>query len=186
MLNPESSKEERKLQQQQQLTEKDKDELINELQIRIVELELADKEREYNVTSLKQQNRRLQKIIDSEPIILEEDYLRTIQTYLYRVNRYRERLIQGPQNRVVCSFCGGVKKKMTIWWNFETGELLMLCFHGCQHFPEPFRDTKAGENGEWIRIDPWQEHVRRQPRLKKGHEMQKMKIIQLPFKQTRF
>lgn len=182
-MNPESRREERKL--QQQLTEKDKDTLIRELQIRVVELELAEKETDYNVTSLKQQNRKLQKIIESEPIILEEDYLRTIQTLLFRVDHYRKKLVKGARNRMVCSFCGGVKKKMTMWWNMGTGELLMLCFHGCQHFPDPFRDTEAAENGQWIRIDPWQEHVRRQPRLKKGHAMQKMKIIQMPLQQKK-
>lgn len=66
-----------------------------------------------------------------------------------------------------CAWCKKEKEKMTTWENARTGEKISLCFRGCQHFPEPFRNTKAGEDwNNWSRIDPYQNYKRAQPRLR--------------------
>ena len=70
---------------------------------------------------------------------------------------------QVPQQAYTCSWCGLTKKRMTIWQHRITGRLLYLCFHGCQNFPEPFEAT--GLTDRWSRVDPWQNYVRRQPKL---------------------
>lgn len=61
-----------------------------------------------------------------------------------------------------CSFCGKDKPRMTIKQH-SSGAILNLCFHGCQHFPEPYKAT--GLSDEWTRIDPWIKK-RPQPRLR--------------------
>lgn len=97
----------------------------------------------------------------------EEELLHEIKRLQYVNNHYRKRLIT-EKNKLQCSWCGAIKKKATMWYNMETAEFLVLCFRGCQHFPEPFEDTLAGHNNQWVRIDPWQDYVRRQPRLQKN------------------
>lgn len=67
----------------------------------------------------------------------------------------------------VCDWCLLEKPKMTTWKNQVTGEILNLCFRGCQHFPEPFRKTKAGiDRDNWSRIDAYQNYKRPQPGLR--------------------
>lgn len=68
----------------------------------------------------------------------------------------------------VCDWCGRDKEKMTTWKNSRTGEEISLCFRGCQHFPEPFRNTEAGiDRSNWSRIDPYQNYKRAQPGLRR-------------------
>jgi len=62
-----------------------------------------------------------------------------------------------------CFFCGAVRPRMAIM-RHETGTVIYLCFHGCQHFPEPFRDT--GLSDDWQRVDPWVKK-RAQPGLRR-------------------
>jgi len=142
-----------------------------ELHIRIIELESDLKIKDYDILILRTRNRNLEAIIKQEPIITEEQYLTTIHRLQYILQHYRKRLIT-EKHKLQCSFCGAVKPRMTMWYNTETKEFLMLCFHGCQNFPEPFRETKAGSNGKWLRIDPWQEYKKTLPRLRK-HKMGK-------------
>jgi hypothetical protein len=68
-----------------------------------------------------------------------------------------------------CDFCGSKRKRLTIFQH-PTGARLHLCFHVCQHFPEPFK--KTGLSDEWERVDPWQGVIRRQPGLQKRKENQ--------------
>jgi len=138
----------------------------DDLKRRIVELELEIETFKQNEYIYNDCIKKLEKIIKSEPIT-EEQYLLTIERLQKTIEHYRKRLIRSNRNRLECSFCGTVRKKMTMFYNIETGEVLDLCFRGCQHFPEPFKDTEAGHNGAWIRIDPWQDYKREQPRLKK-------------------
>jgi len=139
-----------------------------ELKKRLVELELELSSHQYDELTYKEHFKELQKIIDSGPIITEEQYLRSIETFQKIIQHYRKRMIRSNRNRLECSYCGSVKKRMTMFYSPDTGEILNLCFLGCQHFPEAFRDTEAGEKGEWIRIDPWQDHKRKHPKLRKN------------------
>ena len=61
-----------------------------------------------------------------------------------------------------CDFCGREKDRLAIF-EHPTGRILRLCFHGCQHFPEPFQTT--GLPDTWIRIDG-NVKFRPQPRLR--------------------
>ena len=139
-----------------------------ELKKRIVELELEISSHRYDELTYKEHVNNLQKIIDSGPIITEEQYLRSIETLQRKIKHLHRIMFRSSRNRLECSFCGAVKKRMTMFYCPDTGEILNLCFRGCQHFPEPFRDTEAGEKGDWIRIDPWQDYKREQPRLRKN------------------
>jgi len=138
------------------------------LKKRIVELKLEISGHQYDELTYKEHLNKLQKIIDAGPIITEEQYLRSIETFQKIIQHYRKRMIRSSRNRLECSFCSSVKKRMTMFYCPDTGEILNLCFRGCQHFPEAFRDTEAGGKGDWIRIDPWQDYKREQPRLKKN------------------
>jgi len=139
-----------------------------ELKKRLVELELEISGYKQNEMVYEDYIKKLKKVIDSEPIITEEQYLRSINAFQNIIGHLRRNMIRSSRNRLECSFCGSVKKRMTMFYSPDTGEILNLCFRGCQHFPEPFRDTEAGIKGEWIRIDPWQEYKREQPRLRKN------------------
>lgn len=68
---------------------------------------------------------------------------------------------------LICDWCKKEKEKMAIFEHESGDHYLTLCFMGCQHFPEPFRDTKI--EGEWYRIDPWIKK-RPQPKLRKEKE----------------
>ncbi|MGB9022389.1 MAG: hypothetical protein WCC94_03025 [Candidatus Bathyarchaeia archaeon] len=70
----------------------------------------------------------------------------------------------GLPSRLRCFFCGAIRERLAILENCS-GVIIYLCFHGCQHFPEPFRDT--GLVDDWTRIDPWQNVKRHQPKLQK-------------------
>jgi len=81
--------------------------------------------------------------------------------------------LEQSSQELTCSFCGAVKERMTIWRHtgpvtkyHKPGSLvLFLCFHGCQHFPEPFvKSCLVREH--WERVDPWQSAVRGQPRIR--------------------
>ena len=61
-----------------------------------------------------------------------------------------------------CDYCGSNPNQLTVW-RHPSGATLQLCFHGCQHFPEPYRAT--GLTDEWVRTDPWI-RSRPQPRLR--------------------
>ena len=61
-----------------------------------------------------------------------------------------------------CDYCGANPPKLTIWQH-PSGATLNLCFHGCQHFPEPFNATHLSD--DWVRVDPWPK-TRPQPRLR--------------------
>ena len=74
----------------------------------------------------------------------------------------------GLPGKLRCSFCHAVRERMTMWMH-DSGVVIYLCFHGCQHFPEPFRDTGLSDN--WDRVDPWQDYKRSQPGLR-GHASQ--------------
>jgi len=52
-----------------------------------------------------------------------------------------------------CDWCGTEKDRMAMLQH-TTGPILFLCFEGCQHLREPFRNT--GLSDDWVRIDPWQ------------------------------
>jgi hypothetical protein len=139
-----------------------------DLKRRIVELELEISSHQYDDITYKRHLNELQEIIDAGPIISEEQYLRSIETFQKIIQHYRRRMIRSSRNKLECSFCSAVKKRMTMFYCPDTGEILNLCFLGCQHFPEAFRDTEAGVNGDWIRIDPWQDHKRKHPKLRKN------------------
>ena len=157
-------------------------ETTKQLRVRIEELKGELLDQEVNMLTLEIDNRKLQQLVDAGPIITEEEYLREVerQTRIaaHAVKRMKER---GSELR--CSWCGNIAraKKLTIWWNDRTGELLLLHMRFCQHFPEPFRDTKAGERG-WHRIDPWQHVNGTRPRLRKDYGY---KIAEAPSKQTK-
>jgi len=163
----------------------DAKERIHELVTRNVELEEKVHVREIELIGLKEDIRELQEIIDRGPIITEEDYLRKIERQsriaIYAIEGLKER---GSQFR--CNWCLQVTKikKMSIWWNENTGEVLFLHFSGCMNFPEPFRNTQAGERG-WHRIDPWQKYKRTYPKLRKENRNRTWQIAKAPTKQTK-
>jgi len=64
---------------------------------------------------------------------------------------------------MICAWCGAGRERMAVF-EHQSGATLSLCFHGCQHFPEPF--AKTGLSDEWSRCDPWQNIKRGQPRLR--------------------
>ena len=77
-----------------------------------------------------------------------------------------------------CDWCKTIKKRMAIFYNPHKDLILCLCFHGCQHFPEPFQKLDP-EYSHWSRMDPWQNVKRLQSRLRKH-----MGIIGAPKRQT--
>ncbi len=161
--------------------------MLDEKQLKqIVELNIEIDGYKHDMSVFETQLLRLQEIIDAGPILSEDEILHTLHVYQYRSQHYQRKLVKSDKNRMVCSYCGGIKKKATIWYNLETCEMLVLCFHGCQHFPDPFNDTEAGvdeqKRASWIRIDPWQEYIKRQPQLSKTHDMV---IAQIPQKQLK-
>lgn len=113
---------------------------------------------------------------------IEEKHLREIDR-LQRIIDQRTRRLKERGAQFRCNWCSNVSpsKKMTIHWNERTGEILFLCFRACQHFPEPFRDTTAGQEG-WHRIDPWQDYKRPQPSLRKDVAF---KVAKSPTKQLK-
>lgn len=141
-----------------------------DLRIRIEELKSERHEHEIDMMTLRKELRKLQRIVDGSPCINEEQYLQEIvrqrRINAHLLDRLKDR---GAQFR--CNWCGSIKKKASIWYNEKTREILFLCFSACMKFPEPFRETKAGDRG-WIRIDPWQDYKKELPRLRKdyGHE----------------
>jgi hypothetical protein len=153
-----------------------------DLQFRIEELKSRIHGYEINEIMYEGDIRKLQELVDAGPLIGEEEYLREMERLkriaVHAVERLKER---GSEFR--CSWCGNVAraKKMSIWWNENTGEVLFLHFRFCRHFPEPFRDTKAGERG-WHRIDPWQHIKGTRPRLRKDYGY---KVADAPVKQTK-
>lgn len=153
-----------------------------DLRIRIEELKSERRAFELDIMMLEDTNRKLQELVDADPIITEEEYLREIERQkriaVHAVERLKER---GAELR--CSWCGNIvrAKKASIWWNENTGEILMLHFRTCMKFPEPFRDTRAGERG-WHRIDPWQHVKGTRPRLRKDYGY---KIVKAPVKQIK-
>lgn len=73
-----------------------------------------------------------------------------------------------------CAYCGSDPDQLTVW-RHASGVLLQLCFHGCQHFPEPFNAT--GLSDEWERIDPW---VKKRPQPHLRHAREAKLSTQLP------
>lgn len=151
-----------------------------DLRIRIEELRSEINSLEIHLMGSRRRVGELQRLVDAGPLINEEQYLQEVtrQQYIntHLVKRLKER---GAQFR--CNWCGSVKKKASIWWHEDTKEILFLCFSACMKFPEPFRDTKAGEKG-WHRIDPWQDYKREYPRLRKDSGY---KIARAPGKQVK-
>lgn len=137
-----------------------------EIQIQLAELKIKLKQKEQEIFILKNHLNKLQKIIDSKPIIIEDQYLWEINRLQHFARHYQERY-RAKKKKLQCDWCNKEKKKMSIWYNLETYEILMLCFGGCQFFPDPYKDTEAGMNNKWIRIDPWQNYKQTLPRLRK-------------------
>ena len=164
----------------------DPEETIKQLRIRIEELKGELQDQEVNILTLEIDNRKLQGLVDAGPLIREEEYLREVE----RQTRIATHAIERMKDRgsdMRCSWCGNIAraKKISIWWNEYTGEILMLHLRFCMKFPEPFRDTKAGSRG-WHRIDPWQHVKGTRPRLRKEvREKLKIVIAEAPSKQTK-
>lgn len=150
------------------------------LKIRIEELKSEINGHEINKMTFKKELRKLQRIIDARPCISEEQYLQEI-TRQQHINAHLLERLKDRGAEFQCNWCGGTRKRMTIWWHEDTGEVLFLHFSVCQHIPEPFRDTRGGLRG-WHRIDPWQDYKKELPRLRKsyGH-----RVVKAPGKQTK-
>jgi len=66
-----------------------------------------------------------------------------------------------------CDWCGSGEKKMVMMAH-SSGRILNLCFHGCQWFPEPYKQT--GLTDDWERVDPFRAPPRSAPRYGGGHD----------------
>jgi hypothetical protein len=79
----------------------------------------------------------------------------------------------GKPGPLKCDFCDKEKPRMTLWEKEGTDLKLSLCFHGCQHFPEPFMRAEGKPYDQvdwasWHRVDEWVGVKRAQPRLRKA------------------
>jgi hypothetical protein len=64
-------------------------------------------------------------------------------------------LAKEEKAKLECDYCHSKKERMTTWQH-TSGEILHLCFKGCQFFGEPYRDANPSGEGNWTRIDEFQ------------------------------